>query len=158
MLTPLPRGPFLQLGGFSKGYESVLPTSVSERASLSLPGHTFEFLEKPEYYFDAFHLNAKGRHKFTAVPGTPRSFASCVITGAPGRDCTPGRRVLAYRVQKLRIPHPDWYREDFRALLELLRAGKIHPVVAERLPLSDARHAHELLERTAAKGKLVLVP
>jgi NADPH2:quinone reductase len=43
-------------------------------------------------------------------------------------------------------------------LLELLRRGDIHPVVAERLPLSDARHAHELLETTAAKGKVVLVP
>jgi NADPH:quinone reductase-like Zn-dependent oxidoreductase len=30
--------------------------------------------------------------------------------------------------------------------------------VAERLPLSDARHAHELLEQSAARGKLVLVP
>jgi NADPH2:quinone reductase len=62
------------------------------------------------------------------------------------------------RVQKLRIPHQDWFREDFHVLLELLRAGKIHPVVAERLPLSDARRAHELLESSAARGKLVLVP
>ena len=44
------------------------------------------------------------------------------------------------------------------ALLELLRADKIHPVVAERLPLAEARRAHELLESSAAKGKLVLVP
>jgi lysophospholipase L1-like esterase len=65
VLTPLPRGPFLELGGFSKGNESVLPTSVIEKANFSLPGHTFQFLEKPEYYFDAFHLNAKGRQKFT---------------------------------------------------------------------------------------------
>src|SRR5215831_12334939 len=65
VLTPLPRGPFLELGGFSKGYESVLPRSVIERTSFSLPGYTFEFLEKPDYYFDAFHLNAKGRRKFT---------------------------------------------------------------------------------------------
>jgi hypothetical protein len=65
VLTPLPRGPILELGGFSKGYESVLPTSVIERTNFSLPGHTFDFLEKPEYYFDAFHLNAKGRQKFT---------------------------------------------------------------------------------------------
>ena len=36
-----------------------------QRTSFSLPGHTFDFLEKPEYYFDAFHLNAKGRQKFT---------------------------------------------------------------------------------------------
>jgi NADPH2:quinone reductase len=91
---------------------------------------------------------------------------------------SPRRRVLVYRVQKLRVGHqvlpvsgfrralpvgggprnPEWFREDFRALLELLREGKIHPVVAERLPLSDARRAHELLESSADKGKLVLVP
>ena len=65
VLTPLPRGPFLELGGLSKGYESVLPTSVIEKTTFSLPGQTFEFLEKPEYYFDAFHLNAKGRQRFT---------------------------------------------------------------------------------------------
>jgi NADPH2:quinone reductase len=91
---------------------------------------------------------------------------------------SPGRRVFPYRIQKLRegrqvLPvgggrrallvgggprYPDWFREDFQALLELLRAGKIHPVVAERLPLSDAHRAHELLESSAAVGKLVLVP
>ena len=71
---------------------------------------------------------------------------------------SPRRRVMGYRVQQLRIPHQDWFREDFRALLELLREGKIHPVVAARLPLSEARRAHEMLESTAAQGKLVLVP
>jgi NADPH:quinone reductase-like Zn-dependent oxidoreductase len=92
---------------------------------------------------------------------------------------SPHRRVLAYRIQKLRgdrnqvLPvaggsrallvgggprYPEWFREDFLELLELLRADKIHPVVAQRLPLSEARRAHELLERTAATGKLVLVP
>jgi NADPH:quinone reductase len=68
------------------------------------------------------------------------------------------RRVSGYRVQILRIPHQDWFAEDFEVLLQLLREGKIHPVVAERLPFTDARRAHELLESSAAKGKLVLVP
>jgi NADPH:quinone reductase len=84
---------------------------------------------------------------------------------------SPRRRVLAYQIQKFRDAaqerpgavggeprYPEWFREDFRALLELLRSDKIHPVVAERLPLTDVRRAHELLERSAAKGKLVLVP
>jgi NADPH:quinone reductase len=91
---------------------------------------------------------------------------------------SPRRRVSAYRIQKLRDRHqvlpvggrrralpvgggprdPDWFREDFLALLELLRADKIHPVVAARLPLADARRAHELLEQSASVGKLVLVP
>jgi hypothetical protein len=30
--------------------------------------------------------------------------------------------------------------------------------VAERMPLTDARRAHELLDSSADKGKLVLVP
>jgi NADPH2:quinone reductase len=71
---------------------------------------------------------------------------------------SPRRRVMGYRIQKLRIPHQDWFAEDFQVLLELLCEGKIHPFVAERLSLSDARRAHEMLESSAATGKLVLVP
>ena len=54
--------------------------------------------------------------------------------------------------------NPEWFREDFGVLIDLLHQGKIHPIVAERLPLSEARRAHELLESSASKGKLVLVP
>ena len=43
-------------------------------------------------------------------------------------------------------------------MLELLGGGEIQPIVAERLPLTEVRRAHELLESSAAKGKLVLVP
>jgi NADPH2:quinone reductase len=68
------------------------------------------------------------------------------------------RRVSGYRVQILRVSHQDWFAEDFHVMLELLREGKIHPVVAERLPFSEARRAHEMLETSAAKGKLVLMP
>jgi NADPH2:quinone reductase len=84
---------------------------------------------------------------------------------------SPRRRALKYQIQKFRDAaqrrpgavggeprYPEWFREDFATLVELLREGKIHPVVAERLPLSEARHAHEMLESSAAKGKLVLVP
>jgi NADPH:quinone reductase-like Zn-dependent oxidoreductase len=84
---------------------------------------------------------------------------------------SPRRQVLKYQIQKFRDAatkrpgavggeprYPQWFREDFGTLIEFLREGKIHPVVAERLPLAEARHAHELLESSAAKGKLVLVP
>lgn len=91
---------------------------------------------------------------------------------------SPCRRVRAYRIQKLRegrqvLPvatrppafpvgggprYGEWFQEDFRTLLSLVRRGAIHPVVAERIPLSEARRAHELLEVSAAKGKIVLVP
>lgn len=70
----------------------------------------------------------------------------------------PRRQVLSYRIQKLRIHHQDWFAADFLVLLELLRRGAIHPVVAQRLPLAQARRGHELLGSTAAAGKIVLVP
>jgi NADPH:quinone reductase len=74
---------------------------------------------------------------------------------------SPGRKVLGYHIQTLRPRgprDPTEFREDFLQLLALLRAGKIHPVVAQQLPLAEARRAHELLAQTASVGKLVLVP
>jgi len=49
------------------------------------------------------------------------------------------------------------YRETLTELLGLLEAGKIKPVVAERIPLVEASRAHELLERGGYAGKVVLV-
>src|SRR5438876_4727433 len=65
VLTPVPRGPFVDLPAFSMAYHSVLPSVITQRTTFSVPEQTFEFLEKPEYYFDAFHLNAKGSQRFT---------------------------------------------------------------------------------------------
>src|SRR5436190_18496015 len=70
----------------------------------------------------------------------------------------PRRPCRGDRIDKLRNRHPEWFREDFLTLRELLRRGEIHPVVSERLPLTEARRAHQLLESSAATGKLVLVP
>jgi NADPH2:quinone reductase len=49
-----------------------------------------------------------------------------------------------------------WYRETLAGLLELAAAGRIKPVVAERVPLLEAARAHELLERGGYAGKVVL--
>lgn len=50
-----------------------------------------------------------------------------------------------------------WYRETLTELLNLLAAGKIKPIVAERIPLAEAARAHELLERGRYAGKVVLI-
>jgi hypothetical protein len=65
VLTPVPRGPFAGLPGASMTFHAVFPTITTQKAVFSLPEQTFDFLEKPEYYFDGFHLNAKGRQRFT---------------------------------------------------------------------------------------------
>jgi NADPH:quinone reductase-like Zn-dependent oxidoreductase len=84
-------------------------------------------------------------------------YASTAFVGLAGA-LSPRRKVLGYRIAKLRDRHPEWFAEDLRRLLTLLRERRIHPVVAERLPLAEARHAHELLGRAASAGRLVLVP
>ncbi len=53
--------------------------------------------------------------------------------------------------------HNEWYRETLTEFLDSLAAGRIKPVVAERIPLVEAARAHELLERGGHDGKFVLV-
>jgi NADPH:quinone reductase len=68
-----------------------------------------------------------------------------------------GKRVRAFQVAKLRDRHPAWFREDVTKLFELLAERKIEPIVAERIPLVEARRAHENLGRGGVTGKQVLV-
>jgi NADPH:quinone reductase len=49
-------------------------------------------------------------------------------------------------------------RAGMRALIDMLAAGKLHPRVHARLPLTEAARAHEMLESGAVLGKLLLVP
>jgi NADPH:quinone reductase len=49
-------------------------------------------------------------------------------------------------------------RAGMAAVIEMLATGKLHPRIYARLPLADARRAHELLESGAVLGKLLLQP
>jgi len=69
----------------------------------------------------------------------------------PGR-----RRVIPYSIQTLKRLRPEWFRQDLIALLDLLQRQKLKPLVAQRLPLAQARHAHELLGKGGVVGKIVL--
>src|SRR5271165_112969 len=54
-----------------------------------------------------------------------------------------GKSAEWFNVTKLKEKHPAWFREDLATLMNLLAEKKIHPVVAERLPMSQAQRAHE---------------
>jgi NADPH:quinone reductase len=70
----------------------------------------------------------------------------------------PGRkRVVPYSIQWLKRLRPAWFRQDLIALFDLLQQQKIKPLIAQRLPLAEARRAHELLGQGGVTGKLVLV-
>jgi NADPH2:quinone reductase len=50
-----------------------------------------------------------------------------------------------------------WYRETLATLFEHLAAGRLTPLVADRVPLREAARAHALMERGRYAGKFVLV-
>jgi NADPH:quinone reductase len=93
-------------------------------------------------------------------PGRRRRFGGAARFGLyiAGGWLLPGRkRVVPYSIQTLKRWKPDQFREDWIALLELLRQQRIKPVIAQRFPLAEARQAQELLAKGGVIGKIVLV-
>ncbi len=71
----------------------------------------------------------------------------------------PGRKsMVPYSIQWLMRVKPAWFRHDLLTLFDLLQQKKIKPLIAQRLPLTQARQAHELLGRGGVIGKIVLAP
>ncbi len=102
-------------------------------------------------------------HHSTLVGGrrSPRKLAEFYASGAAAlvANLAPdGLRVTLYQIAKLRDRRPDWFRADLSVLLELLSQGQLAPLIAQRIPLAQARRAHKLLGRGGVTGKLVLVP
>ena len=91
-----------------------------------------------------------GRHRFRAIA----IFGVYIVAGwlLPGR-----KRVVPYSIQTLKRLRPAVFREDLITLFDLLQQHKIKPLIAQRLPLADARHAQELLGEGGVTGKIVLV-
>jgi NADPH:quinone reductase-like Zn-dependent oxidoreductase len=81
-----------------------------------------------------------------------RIFALYIAGGwlLPGR-----KRVVPYSIQWLKRWRPARFREDLSTLFELLRQRKIDPLIAQRLPLTEARRAHELIGKGGLRGKIV---
>lgn len=90
------------------------------------------------------------RRRFRALAIFALYIAGCWLL--PGR-----KRVLPYSIQWLKRLRPAWFRQDLLALFDLLAQKKVKPLVAKRLPLVEARQAHELLGQGGVTGKIVLV-
>jgi NADPH2:quinone reductase len=91
-----------------------------------------------------------GRHRYRAMAIFGLYIAAAWLL--PGR-----RRVVLYSIQWLKRLKPAFFRQDLTALFDLLRQHEIAPLVAQRLPLREARQAHELLGKGGVIGKIVLV-
>jgi NADPH:quinone reductase-like Zn-dependent oxidoreductase len=69
-----------------------------------------------------------------------------------------GRSAVFYSITARRLTHPEEFKADLATLFQLLRAGAIHPVVIERLPLVAASEVHARIDRGGLGGKIVLLP
>jgi NADPH:quinone reductase len=90
------------------------------------------------------------RHRFR-----PIAIFGLYIAGGwllPGR-----KRVVPYSIQWLKRRRPVLFRQDLIVLFDLLQQKRIKPFIAQRLPLAEARRAHELLGKGGVTGKIVLV-
>jgi NADPH2:quinone reductase len=93
--------------------------------------------------------------------GARHRFRGIAIFGLyiAGGCLLPGRkRVIPYSIQTLKRLKPAVFRQDLLALFDLLQQNKIKPLIAQRFPLAEARHTHELLGKGGVTGKIVLVP
>jgi NADPH:quinone reductase-like Zn-dependent oxidoreductase len=122
--------------------------------------------------FDALGLQSFKRSLKTVKPGgtlVAYGFSNAVDRGkgAVVRDflgfklmsLMPGSiQKVFYSITAMRARHPEWFLEDLASLFDLLAGGKIKPVIWKRLPLSAAKQAHELIEQSRPKGKIILFP
>jgi NADPH2:quinone reductase len=68
------------------------------------------------------------------------------------------KSMVPYSIQWMMRFRPAWFRHDLQTLLDLLKEGQIKPLIANRLPLQEARRAHEMLGEGGVLGKIVLLP
>ena len=86
-----------------------------------------------------------------------RGAASFALIGLLGA-LPDGKVARWYSITTERKKHPEWFPEDLAHLLNLLAEKKIHPHVAERLPLREAQRANDPIEHAKVSGKIVLLP
>src|SRR5512143_3982132 len=102
----------------------------------------------------------RGEGLTSSRPGRRQRFRGTAVFGLyiVGGWLLPGRkRVVPYSIQTFKRLKPALFRQDLITLFDLLQQQKIKPLIAQRFPLAEARHAQELLEKGGVIGKIVLV-
>jgi len=102
----------------------------------------------------------RGEGLTSSRPGRRQRFRGTAVFGLyiaagwllPGR-----KRVIPYSIQTLKRLRPALFQQDLIALFDLLKQQKIKPLIAQRFPLVEARHAQEMLAKGGVIGKIVLV-
>lgn len=80
--------------------------------------------------------------------------------GTLGYDNAIAARCAAIRLFNVHLfdAMPEFRTQSIGYIIDRLAAGEIRPLIHTRLPLKDARRAHEILEARQAIGKVLLKP
>ncbi|MCC3375120.1 zinc-binding dehydrogenase [Cohnella sp. REN36] len=133
-----------------EGYDAVIDGTGSPRIMRSVP---LVSRGGRLVVYGVAHLLAGGRQRVRQALRTYATLGASMV-----RLRLRGGKSYFYSLAAMKRRHPEWFAEDLGRLFELLRTECIAPPIAARLPLSQARRAHELLEDRRTTGKIVLVP
>ncbi len=93
-------------------------------------------------------------------PGRRQRYRGTITFGLyiAGSWLLPGRKhLIPYSIQTIKRLKPELFRQDLIALFDLLQQKKVNPLIAQRVPLAEARRAQELLGKGGVIGKIVLL-
>ncbi|MFM1653843.1 zinc-binding alcohol dehydrogenase family protein [Brevibacillus sp. B_LB10_24] len=94
------------------------------------------------------------------------TFGRLVIYGRAGAETTQfdpsvlmqrNTSVVGFWLTRI-MQRPAMYRESVRELLRYVAEGTLQLIIGERVPLTEASRAHELLEGRRTTGKVLLIP
>jgi NADPH:quinone reductase-like Zn-dependent oxidoreductase len=151
------------LGGIPIDYKSV--DLVQEIIKLTSRGDD----EKDEPGVDAVFDGIGGKSfqssyeilrsggRLVAYGGTPTADLGYWMMMLTMNVVSEEKKFILYSIQTLKRLKPDWFHEDLSLLFDMLKQGRIKPIVAAKIPLNQASHAHELLAGGSVKGKIVLI-
>ncbi|WP_019121807.1 quinone oxidoreductase family protein [Brevibacillus massiliensis] len=111
-------------------------------------------------------LEMVGGEVFKKSIGCLATFGRLVIYGRAGAETTQfdpsvlmqrNTSVVGFWLTRI-MQRPALYRESILELLRYVGEGTLQLIIGERVPLTEARRAHELLEGRQTTGKVLLIP
>jgi NADPH:quinone reductase-like Zn-dependent oxidoreductase len=150
------------LGGIPIDYKSV--DLVQEIIKLTRDDYDDERESGVDAVFDGIGGKSKSSYQILRSGGRLVAYGGTPTTDLGDwlmmftLNLVPDKRIfMLYSIQTLKRLKQVWFHEDLTLLLNLLKQGKIKPIVAAKMPLNEAAKAHELLASGSVKGKIVLI-
>jgi len=125
--------------------------------------YTKEDFTKSSQRYDRI-LDSVGNHSLLACRRVLNPNGTCIIVGAPGGRWMIGALARGFTApllsrfvsQKLAMVLTKSNKEDLTILQDLLKAGKVAPVIDRRYSLREVPEAIRYLEEGHARGKVVI--